>query len=415
MNDERDDSLSSALAMARPTDQRSSADVLARLLRAARRHLGMEVSFISEFAGGERVFRYVDAGGPTPVRVGGGDPLEDSYCQRVVDGRLPALIPDAQELPAAMGLPVTAALPVGAHVGVPLVLSDGSVYGTFCCFKRTADHSLTERDVAVVRLFADVASQQIEDDMDAARLHRVATERITAALNTRSDLQTVFQPIVGLSDGQVVGVEALSRFPREPTRTPDLWFAEAASIGLGVDLEIRAVYSAIDALPSLPPGTHLAVNVSPDAALSGRVSEALASVDVQRLVVEMTEHAPIADYRALNEALRPLRQRGAQLAVDDAGAGYASLRHILWLEPDWIKLDMSITRDVHADSARAALAAALIGFAAKTGSRIIAEGVETGEELTMLRELGADAAQGYYLGPPTDLARALGCMSAAVA
>lgn len=379
-------------------------EMLPRLLRAAREHLGMDVAFVSEFAGGRRVFRYVDPRESGPVRVGGSDPLDQSYCRRVVDGRLPGLILDARQLPAAAELAVTAALPVGAHLSVPLVLSDGRVYGTFCCFAHEADHSLTERDLGVVRMFAAIARTYLEADVEARRLHDLARRRITSALGVEGCLTTVYQPVVGLGDGRLLGVEALSRFPRRFGRSPDAWFAEAASIGLGVELETRAVRSALAALPELPDAAFLAVNVSPDVVVSGQLDHVFADVDPTRLVLEMTEHAPVGDYEALDAALRPLRRRGMRIAVDDAGAGYASLRHILRLEPEWIKIDGSITHGLDADPARAALAAALVGFADDMGCGIIAEGVETEAELRVLQSLGTTAAQGYHLGRPAPLA-----------
>jgi EAL domain-containing protein (putative c-di-GMP-specific phosphodiesterase class I) len=378
-------------------------DMVPRLLQAARRHLGMDVAFVSELTERERVFRWVDASDPGPVAVGDADPREESYCQRVVDGRLPELVPDAAAEPAVAGLPSTATLPVGAHVSVPLVLSDGRVYGTFCCFSHGADHSLTPRDLRVVRMFADLARQSLEADLDATRRRALVQRRIDAVLTIEGLLGTVYQPVVGLEDGRVIGLEALSRFPASWGGTPDVWFGEAATLGLGVELEVRAVRSATVALDRLPADRFLAVNVSPDAVLSGLVAEALADVDVARVVLEMTEHAPVADYDALDAALRPLRRQGLRVAVDDAGAGYASFRHILRLQPEWIKIDSSITSALDADPARAALAAALIGFARGTGSDVIAEGIETEEELRVLQSLGATAGQGYHLGRPAAL------------
>jgi EAL domain-containing protein (putative c-di-GMP-specific phosphodiesterase class I) len=225
----------------------------------------------------------------------------------------------------------------------------------------------------------------------------------------------VYQPVVGLRDGRVLGLEALSRFPGQLDRTPDVWFAEAMSVGLGAELEAEAVRSAVRALPQLRDGAFLAVNVSPAAVLSGRVHEALARVDLRRVVLEMTEHAPVTDYDELIRALRPLKRRGARIAVDDAGAGYASFRHILHLRPEWIKIDISITRGVNTDAAHSALALALVRFAAEMGCHIIAEGVETEGELVALRSLGATAAQGYHLGRPAGLADAFSSEAKVVA
>jgi EAL domain-containing protein (putative c-di-GMP-specific phosphodiesterase class I) len=373
------------------------------MLASARRHLGMEIAFISEFAAGDRVFRYVDADGPCGIQAGDGGPLEDSYCQRVVDGRLPGVITDARALPAARELPVTEAFPVGAHISVPIVLQDGAVYGTFCCFSTRAEPSLNQRDLEVLRVFADLASQNIEQQLREKREGDAAIGRVRRALEDEGQLRMVFQPVIGTADHALHGVEALARFPLAPQRGPDVWFAEAASVGLGVDLELRAVLAALPALDELPEGVFLAVNVSPQAVLSGRVGDSLSEPDLSRVVFEMTEHAPIADYQELNRSIAALRERGARIAVDDAGAGYASFRHILWLEPEFIKLDMSITHGLHTDPARTALAGALIGFASSVGSQIIAEGVEEEAELTRLASLGAGAAQGYFLARPGQL------------
>jgi EAL domain-containing protein (putative c-di-GMP-specific phosphodiesterase class I) len=182
-----------------------------------------------------------------------------------------------------------------------------------------------------------------------------------------------------------------------------VWFREAAETGLGTALEMAAVKAA---LPSVPESTYLAVNASPQTILSPELSRALEGLPAERIVLEITEHAHVEDYDQLLGALQPLRQAGIRVAVDDAGAGYASLQHILQLKPDLIKLDMALTRNIDADRPRRALASALIGFAQETGSRIIAEGVETAGELAVLRDLGVEKAQGYFLGRPTSLEHA---------
>ena len=392
------------LAALLPTDtgqvgRRLSADAL----RAIRTHLGMDVAFMSEFVGDERVFRVVDAELPAcPVQVGDSGPLEESYCQRVVDGRLPELIHDAGALPAACELAVTSTLPVGAHLSVPIRLSDGRVYGTLCCFSASADYSLNDRDLAMMRVFADLAAAQI--DHEAAHERRAATisNQVQAAI--RADgLSMVFQPIVATGAERPVGFEALARFDKPPHRGPDVWFADAATVGLGPDLELAAVGLALRSLSDLPPDAYLALNVSPASVLSGRLDDAFRSVPANRIVLEITEHQMVETYDGIEAALRTLRRRGVRIAVDDAGAGYASFRHILRLRPDVIKLDMTLTRDVDTDPSRRALASALIGFARETASAIVAEGVETAGELATLRRLGVRAAQGYHLGRPAPL------------
>ena len=130
-------------------------DLLRDALQTIRLHLGMDVAFVSEFLDGRRFFRYVDAPDDNPpISVGGSDPLEESYCHYIVDGRLPRLMQDASLMPLALTFPATTALPVGAHISVPIHMSDGRVYGTFCCFKSAPDPTLVDRDLALVQIFA---------------------------------------------------------------------------------------------------------------------------------------------------------------------------------------------------------------------------------------------------------------------
>jgi GAF domain-containing protein len=164
-------------------EQGIAREVLGKLLHAVRAHLHMEGAFVAQFEGGRRVFRVVDAEpGKCAVPVGASDPLEDSYCQRVVDGRLPELICNAQDLPAARELAVTEAFPVGAHLSIPLRLADGSIYGTFCCFSRAADYTLSPRDLELMRTFADIAATVIQRDLREADEYDRCRERIEAVL-----------------------------------------------------------------------------------------------------------------------------------------------------------------------------------------------------------------------------------------
>jgi EAL domain-containing protein (putative c-di-GMP-specific phosphodiesterase class I)/CheY-like chemotaxis protein len=231
---------------------------------------------------------------------------------------------------------------------------------------------------------------------------RVQLERVTRVLRGQG-LSMVFQPIVDLRDRSAVGVEALARFAADPQRPPDLWFAEAASVGLGIELELFAVRTALGEAPNLPDDVYLSLNLSPQAVLSGLLLESLGSFPSERVVVEITEHEKIDDYDALAKALEQLRVHAIRLAIDDAGAGFASLRHTLRLAPDIIKLDISITRDIDSDRGRRALASAMISFADEMDMAIVAEGVEQQAEVETLLSLGAHLAQGFLLGRPSPL------------
>lgn len=371
-----------------------------RVLASVRSYLGMDVAFLSEFLGTNRVFRSVDSARPNaPLKTGGVIPMAAGYCQHIVEGRLPELIPNTAAVPLARSIPETVSIPIGAHLSVPVKLDDGEVFGTFCCFSYHPMPTLDRRDLELMRTFARLVAAQIEGELSSDRERAHKTELVRGAVG-RGDPQVALQPIYRLDDMTLVGCEALSRFATEPRRTPDLWFADAQAVGLGPALELLAVRRAIAAFVELPGELTLSVNISPSTLMGTKVIDALAGIDPKRLVIEVTEHTPIGDYEALLNVIQPLRNTGMRVAIDDAGAGYSSLRHVLMLRPDIIKLDVSLTRGVDSDPARRAMAAALSEFARRTGARAVAEGIETESELRTLRELGIDRGQGYFLGKP---------------
>lgn len=237
------------------------------------------------------------------------------------------------------------------------------------------------------------------------RAEYVVRRRRVERLLTDDAIGVVFQPITDLASDVVVGVEALARFASEPRRPPNEWFAEATEVGLGTELELAAVRSALSAVDRFSPEVFVSVNVSPATVLVPEFIDLLGGEPLARIVLELTEHHRIDCYERLLEVLDGLRSRGVRIAVDDAGAGYAGLQHILRLRPDVLKLDLDLIRDIDKDPARRALASALVRFAADIGSMIIAEGVETLEELETIRALGVPCAQGYLLGRPGPAAR----------
>jgi EAL domain-containing protein (putative c-di-GMP-specific phosphodiesterase class I) len=400
------DPLANMMRSAAAADESGSAAVN-RALKAVRSHLGMKVAYVSEFVDNRSVFRHVDAPGcDALIKVGDSYSLDDVYCRKILDGKIPELMPDTAAVPEAAMMPITSAVPVGAHMSVPIRLPDGSVYGMFCCLSFEPDRSLNGRDLQMMKVFADLTAFDINRDLEDGRVQDEKHARIQAVLE-RSQLAPVYQPIFSLGSNRPTGFECLTRFSAEPKRTPDLWFQEAAEAGLGLELEVAAARLALSALPALPPDVYLSVNASPQVIMCAAFTEMLAKWQSSRVVLEVTEHASVDDYADLMTALQPLRERGIRLAVDDAGAGYSSLRHILDLQPDMIKLDIALTRNIHLDPARRAMASALIQFALETHSEIVAEGIETAGELTTVRRLGVDKAQGYYLGRPLPLEKTL--------
>jgi EAL domain-containing protein (putative c-di-GMP-specific phosphodiesterase class I) len=377
---------------------------LERAVRAIRTHFGLQVAYASEFVGETMVLREVDAPGLEQVAHRGATfPLDSVYCRHILAGRLPELIPDTSAEPLAMALPITAALPIGAHMSVPIRLPDGTVYGMFCCIGFQPDPSLNTRDLQMMRAFADLAAHEIHDQVAQDRQAQERDARIQAVIESGAFF-IAYQPIWSIQPRRPVGFECLARFNGSPNRPPNVWFAEAAEVGRGAALEIAAIRLALRALADLPADIYLAVNASPETVMDPGFEAAFAGLPPRRIVLEVTEHASVASYEGLVERLAGLRAGGMRLAVDDAGAGYSGLHHILRLRPDLIKLDMALTRNIDSDPARQALATALVGFAQETDSRIIAEGVETAAELEMLHALGVERAQGYFLGRPMNAA-----------
>ena len=206
------------------------------------------------------------------------------------------------------------------------------------------------------------------------------------------------QPVVRPADRLIVGYEALARMPLDPVRSPDWWLAKAEEVGLRANLEVACLAAATD-LGSPPDDRLLFVNLSPSL-LAEPAALALLDRLPERVVVELTEQEAVEDYDGLRHDLAPWLARGVRIAIDDAGAGYSSLRHVIELTPDFLKLDRELVRDLDRDRNRRALVSAMSAFAAEVGTSVIAEGVETAEELEVLRDAEVDLVQGYLLARP---------------
>jgi diguanylate cyclase (GGDEF)-like protein len=223
--------------------------------------------------------------------------------------------------------------------------------------------------------------------------------QVQAVIESDDALTPVFQPIVELATGRIAGYEALTRFLNaEPVRTPDVWFAQARRCGLGGPLEAKAVATSL-AVPGRPPGTFLSLNVSPAALLSAEIAAVLPE-DLNDIVIELTEDELFSSDGALDAALTELRARGARIALDDAGAGYAGLQQLVRIKPEVLKLDRSLITGLGTDSSKVALLEALANFASSTGAAVCCEGIESLEELRILARVDTTYAQGFALGRP---------------
>ena len=377
-------------------------DCISNALKTVREHLGMEVAFISALTGSARKLTHVDTSLKiSPIVEGQIIPLSDGYCQKVLDGRLPQLIPDTSRNPLAASLPDTALLPIGSHMSVPIIFADGTVYGTFCCFSSTPDLTLNDRDLRFLKAVAALVAFHLEGDIAQIIKHYRKLDRIAEAI-VEGQPTVLYQPVFDIQTGRVVGAEALGRFSSEPKLPPDRWFNDADDVGLRSELETAAIRNAMAGFLPMIDRTdlYLAVNVGPVLSVEGSLDGLFSDFPPDRLVIEITEHDAVKDYRELAGSLAALRARGARIAADDVGSGFANMRHVLQLQPDYVKLDISVTDAVHEDQSQRALVTAMMEFSRHTEIKIVAEGIESAVQLDTLKSLGVQFGQGYHLGRP---------------
>lgn len=311
-------------------------------------------------------------------------PWAEAWRPRPVDGSYGQTM-------AAVGLRAAAYAPISNREGLLGVVAVGTQDETY------AGH-LIDHLPAVVE-FAATASALLGSALERGHRDELVRDRVRRAL-ADGGLRPVFQPIVALASGEPIGYEALTRFA--DGMPPDRMIADAHSVGLGLELEIACLGAALEAAEALPPDIWLSLNAGPEVILQSTELAALLRDRSRHFVVEVTEHAQIDSYAAIRLAVTGLGPT-VSLAVDDAGAGYANLHHVIELAPRFLKVDISLVRHVDRDLTRQAMIAGLSQFAARTGCELIAEGIEEPAELEMLRELGVPLGQGFLLGRPGPL------------
>jgi EAL domain-containing protein (putative c-di-GMP-specific phosphodiesterase class I) len=374
--------------------QRSDAErQVADLLHTARQSLGLSLAFLTRLDGTVQHLEVVDSSIPLVFRDGLTQRQDTSFCQAIMDGRLPAVMPNVKDFPEAMKLPAARMPRIRSFVSVPVVLGDGTVYGTFCAAGFQADKQLSKRDKALMDVLAHAASVIIEPSVRQSARNAEIESRIGPMIDNGGPV-VLLQPIVDLATRQRVGAEALSRFPREWDLAPDVCFADAHLIGEGDRLELLALHRAADHLGHVT--GYVAMNVSPATLLTTECTDFLDRLPLDRIVLELSEHDQVADYDALKATLAPLRARGMRLAIDDVGAGFSSLRHIVVTAPDVIKLDRSIVTGIAGDPVLGVVAHSLADLAGATGARVVAEGVETAADADALAALGVHLGQGWH-------------------
>jgi EAL domain-containing protein (putative c-di-GMP-specific phosphodiesterase class I) len=379
--------------------QRSeAAEQVADLLRTARESLGLSLAFLTRMDETTQYLEVVDSSVPVVFRDGVTRPRDTSFCQAIMDGTLPAVIPDVRQYPEAMRLPAAKNPRFRSYVSVPVVLSDGTVYGTFCAAGFIADRELSKRDQALMEILSRAAALIIEPEARERERAAEIGSRILPLLDSGGPV-VLLQPIVELATRRRVGAEALSRFPREWALPPDRCFADAHDIGEGHRLELAALRRAADRLAEAH--GYVAMNVSPATLLTPECAPMLHRLPLDRVVLELSEHDPVDDYGALTAVLAPLRARGMRLAIDDVGAGFSSLRHIVVTSPDVIKLDRSIVAGIAGDPVLTVVTRSLVDLAGAIGAQVVAEGIETEADAAALAAVGVHLGQGWHFGKAT--------------
>lgn len=278
--------------------------------------------------------------------------------------------------------------------GIGLLVLLALTYG----YLRIRSH-LTQVNENAVRTQRELA-ERLETEERHVRQFRRKVEALKGAMEHGS-LSCVFQPIVELSTGDVIGTEALARF--SDGRPPQVWFKEAADLDIINQLEMAAIDIAFSHLEELSDG-YLAINVSPETISYPLFLSFLMRPDVpsDRVVVELTEHAVVENYVTVRSVIDKLKRLGVKVAVDDVGAGFSTFRHVLQLHPDIVKLDRSLIQGIHEDNVRLSLVSSLAGVAERMKASVVAEGIESEDEVNALWSLGVEMGQGYLFMHPCE-------------
>lgn len=377
-------------------------DLVQKLLNSLRLHLNMEVAFLSEFVNGKRRFKVISQANHSNIQVGDEDSLEDSYCFHIVQNHLPQLIKSTSQHKITRELEVTETLNIGSYIGVPVVLSDGKTYGTLCAFKGVSDSRLNQKDLAYVKVLADVSATIIEIQRNHASQDSQLKSELKKIIDG-NDFTVKLHPIIDLNTGHINGYEALSRIKSHNNEwPPHKFFESAVYVGLSELATEKVLLAAKNALSVIPENTNIFINITPDLLAKESFVTSILNSDfpLNQLVLEITEHSLIDDYHAVSQLLAPLRDKGMRIAVDDAGAGYSSLRHVIALSPDIVKLDMTLTQNIYRNQTKQALIKALKSFAKDRNFELVAEGIESPQELSALQNIGINYGQGYLFDKP---------------
>ncbi|HEX9775490.1 MAG TPA: EAL domain-containing protein [Actinomycetota bacterium] len=372
-------------------DDRNAQAAIEQILMIVRERVGAEVAWVSRFVTeSETIPWVVGADEVGAVRA----PFSE-LARTVREHRRPVVLRDGKGQdgsPRVVG---------GTYIGLPIETSDGRFLGVLSCSSPQV-RARREDDLRALRVLAMAIGRVLEGvEHDPVRL-KTEAERIDDVLNT-TGISMVFQPIVALGDGTRVGLEALARFGAMPERTPDRWFAEAARVDRGVDLELAAVRAALAHLDQVPAQAFLAINASARTLMAPGFERIVRDLPHDRIVIELTDRPTMDEHERFMRGVDALRAAGLGLAVDDAGGGFSAFSEIAELQPAVVKLDSLLVIGVATDPVRRALIAGLVTLAREIGATTTAEGVEGELEAGVLAELGVDCGQGKLFGAPAPI------------
>ncbi|MCX9148092.1 EAL domain-containing protein [Erythrobacter sp. WG] len=369
------------------------------MLEAVRARLDMDVAFVSRQIGAtHRIFTHVAARGRAPLTTGDHNPNDNSLCWLVIQGKLPERVTDTSLYEVAVCLPIVDQLNVRSHFSVPLLRRDGRVHGSLCCFSYRPRPDVGEREMQMIRSVAAIVSDQIETRIELEEACEEAGREIVRLI-ADDTLAVIHQPIYDLTDWHLVGHECLMRNRADPQRSPLDLLERARAAGKTKELELHAARKALATLDPAHPERFIAINVSPATLVSDELASLIPEGLEARLVIELNQQESAPQRAVVKDAIEAWKAR-AWVAVNSEGAGFAGLQSLVDLGPDIVKIDREFLSGLSTDGARRALVKALVQFAAETGVTLIAQGVETREDLQALRELGVRFAQGYILGKP---------------
>lgn len=371
------------------------------MIEALRAYLDMDLAFVARQIGTtHRIFTHVSARDVAPMSAGDIDTNDNSLCWLVIEGKLPERVFDINLYEVACHLPIAKAFNVRGHFSVPLRRRDGSVLGSLCFISYRPRPDIDEKAVRMLRSIAAIVSDQIENCIE----HRERSEEAEQEINrliAEDDLIIIHQPIFDLNDWYLIGHECLMRQKAIPDRSPLELLDCARLAGKTVDLELHAVAKALATIDPAHPERFVAINVSTGTLTSDRLADLLPDGLASRLVIELNGTDPAPHYGVIKQAVESLKL-SAWIAINSVGpgVGISGLRSMVELAPDIIKIDGELLLGLGVDPARRALVKSLVQFAEEMGVSLIAQGVETREDLMALRDLGVRFAQGFVFGRP---------------